>query len=730
MVGYNQNMLEQKAREHGFQGDMKDFPKYLEQNQDVARQYFAQQNSDMYQQENIPQFQTGGMVSPAVVYPPGVENPYAAPPQYLSQPMPQDWEGPMPNFGSLTEKFGHQFSQDERDRSTAWLQQYPNWVEENWEINPAYTEYMQNPYRGAQPAMQPTPTVGAPTVGTQTLSDATLRDINRQRLLTPALPYGTQFQAALTPFEQAQNIGATTGQVTADLTIDQAAQVPIGQTAVPTPTEAAEVAAAAASPAVQQAAIQAAQIGAPTQTVEAAQQAQTQVANLQAAQQAQAAQIQAPADRALQATEQISGPAQQAVEAAAFVEPALVASQANPSTAATVQGQLAILSEQFVQGEVPFWAAGAVRAATQKLEARGLGASSMTAQAIVQASLEAALPIAQADAKTVAAFEAQNLTNRQQTAMLTGQYRAQFLNQEFDQSFQTRVRNAATVSDIANRNFTADQQIALENSKLTQTVDLTNLNNQQALVMANAGALANLDISNLNNRQQAAVQNAQSFLQLDVGNLNNNQQAAVMNGQQQVQSLLTDAAAENAARQFNATSQQQTDQFFANLIAGIGQQNTAQANAMNQFNTGEVNALQRFNSELSNQRDQFNARNQLAIGQSNAVWRREIATADTAATNFQNQFNAQNLLELSNEAYDNLWQEYRDMLEFAWTSGESELDRIASIQLAQVNASNTRELAEFQADRERSSQVGGFIAQVAQPFIQVGLSSLAEWAFK
>ena len=193
--------------------------------------------------------------------------------------------------------------------------------------------------------------------------------------------------------------------------------------------------------------------------------------------------------------------------------------------------------------------------------------------------------------------------------------------------------------------------------------------------------------------------------------------------------MLTDAAAENAARQFNATSQQQTDQFFANLIAGIGQQNTAQANAMNQFNAGEVNALQRFNSEISNQRDQFNARNQLAIGQSNAVWRREIATADTAATNFQNQFNAQNLLELSNEAYDNLWQEYRDMLEFAWTSGESELDRIASIQLAQVNAANTRELAEFQADRERSSQVGGFIAQVAQPFIQVGASALAEWAF-
>ena len=702
-VGYDQQGLAQRAAQLGYQGDMRFFPQYLEQNPDVAQQYFAQQDADIYQQENIPQFQAGGYASPQMI---GWENPIPEPQRYISMPPPPPEWTPDPNLPEYKQMQG--------------------WIDENWVKNPEWEEWAFRPQPAVQPATQPTPIQPAPAVGG---TDPSLRQISGQRVLTPALPYGTQFQAALTPFEQAQNIAATTGQVGADLTIAEAAQVPIAQTVAPTPTQAAEVTAEEAALAVQQVAIQAAQIGAPTQTIEAAQQAQTQIANLQAAQQAQAAQVQAPADRALQATEQISGPAQQAVQAAAFVEPALVAAQANPSLAATVQGQLDILSQQFAEGNVPFWAAGAIRTATQRLEARGLGASSMAGQAIVQAALEASFPIAQADAKTIAAFEAQNLTNRQQTAMLTGQYRAQFLNQEFDQAFQTRVRNAATVSDIANRNFTADQQIALENSKLTQTVDLTNLSNQQALVMANAGALANLDISNLNNRQQAAVQNAQNFLQLDVGNLNNNQQAAVVNSQQQAQSLLTDAAAENAARQFNATSQQQTDQFFANLIAGIGQQNTAQSNAMNQFNAGEVNALQRFNSEISNQRDQFNARNQLAIGQSNAVWRREIATADTAATNFQNQFNAQNLLELSNEAYDNLWQEYRDMLEFAWTSGESELDRIASIQLAQVNAANTRELAEFQADRERSSQVGGFIAQVAQPFIQVGLSSLAEWVF-
>ncbi len=59
--------------------------------------------------------------------------------------------------------------------------------------------------------------------------------------------------------------------------------------------------------------------------------------------------------------------------------------------------------------------------------------------------------------------------------MLAAQQRAQFIGQEFDQEFQTRVLNASKVSDIANRNFTAEQQIALENSRIANSVKLTKL---------------------------------------------------------------------------------------------------------------------------------------------------------------------------------------------------------------------------------------------------------------
>ena len=72
------------------------------------------------------------------------------------------------------------------------------------------------------------------------------------------------------------------------------------------------------------------------------------------------------------------------------------------------------------------------------MAARGLGSSSLAGQAIViQAAMESALPIAQADARTIASFDAQNLSNRQQAAMLAAEQRAQFL---WDKSLTKRFR--------------------------------------------------------------------------------------------------------------------------------------------------------------------------------------------------------------------------------------------------------------------------------------------------
>lgn len=539
--------------------------------------------------------------------------------------------------------------------------------------------------------------------------DATISDVASTRMATPGLPIGGTTIAQTTGVEPGQFVTPTVGQMAGDI-VATASQADTAQADTPTTTTAATTTAQAVTPQVEEAVAKTAPAqGTVTMQMEAAEATATETAvgTIPAAQIAEAVTINAPQSRTLQEGELVESAAN-AQQAAAFAEQ-VQAATADPSSAATVKGQLSNLMTDFDEGETPVWAAGALRNATAQMAARGLGASSMAGQALIQAAMEAALPIAQADAQTTAQFELTNLSNTQQRAMLAAQQRATFIGQEFDQRFQARVANASKISEIANINFNAEQQIALENARMAQTVDLNNLTNRQALVMAESAQIANLETTNLNNRQQAAVQNAQSFLQMDLTNLSNEQQAEMFNAQSRIQALLSDQAATNAASQFNASSQNQTDQFFANLQGQISQFNAGQSNAQNQFNAEQSNVVGRFNAELKNQRDQFNAQNQLVIEQSNATWRRQLATADTAAVNAANQLNAQAVLNISNLAYSNLWQEYRDSMEWAWTSTESERERDSAIAVAKIAADSSKYAADSKEDSANSAAWGEFV---------------------
>jgi len=439
----------------------------------------------------------------------------------------------------------------------------------------------------------------------------------------------------------------------------------------------------------------------------AQQQATSAVSGL-SAEQGTATDVVAPDARVLKDAEKVSGVAN--AQAAADFAETITAQTATPSDKATVAGQLEILMQDFEGGNTPAWASGAMRTATAAMAARGLGASSMAAQAIIQATMESALPIAQADASVVASFEAQNLSNRQQRAMLAAEQRASFIGLEFDQAFQSRVINASKVSDIANMNFNADQQIALENSRAANTINLSNLSNKQAIVMAEAAALSNLDMANLNNRQQTQVMNAQTFLQLEMANLTNKQQSELFKAQSNVQAIFTDKAAENAASQFNATSQNQTDQFFANMSSVASQFNAAQANAQDQANAGEENAMERFAEEINNQRDQYNAQNRLVIDQQNAQWRRQVATADTVAVNRANEINATALLGISNTAYNDLWAYYQDSMEYAWNSTENERERLKDITVQRMEIDSEAATAQANLDYTTAASWGSLVA--------------------
>jgi hypothetical protein len=327
-----------------------------------------------------------------------------------------------------------------------------------------------------------------------------------------------------------------------------------------------------------------------------------------------------------------------------------------------------------------------------------------------------------------------NLTNKQQTALqnnasqlqtnlanLSSKSQAYITNANLEASLQGQVlsneqqvaiNNAARFSEASNITFSAEQQAQLHNSSLMQTIGLAELSSAQAATLQNAAQIAGMDMANLNNRQQAAVENAKSFLQMDLTNLNNEQQMAVFKAQATQQALLSDQAAENASKQFNAQSENQANQFFANLKQQNNQFNAAQANAMEQFNVGQENAAEQFNAEMKNNREQYNAQNELVIAQSNATWRREVATADTAAENRANELNAINTLDISNQAYDNMWNMYGDQMEWAVNSYESEADRVNALTLETMRQEGSEKAAKYAADSKASSAIGGAVVSL------------------
>ena len=331
-------------------------------------------------------------------------------------------------------------------------------------------------------------------------------------------------------------------------------------------------------------------------------------------------------------------------------------SLANIDSRATVQGQLENISQDIQtslsQGTpLPAFARGAAEAAKATMQSRGLGASTMLAEALAEGILKSSIPIAQQDADTYKQVIFQNLANN----------------------------------------------------------------------------------------QQAAVINAQAYLQMDMANLSNQQQSNLQNLQARQQTLLTDNAARNAALQFNATSQNQVNQFYDTLSTNIQTQNAQRADAIAQFNLAEENkvtalnaknqtaladanaqratAINQYNKTLEDARQRFNVENQRIIDQSNTVWRRQLNTSNTQAVNAANETNAQNLLNLSNFALSSLWQQWRDEASWVNQSSENEANRNHNLAVAALERTTAFDLQNSAQTSALYAMLGSFGMNIFSKYV-------------
>jgi hypothetical protein len=376
---------------------------------------------------------------------------------------------------------------------------------------------------------------------------------------------------------------------------------------------------------------------------------------------------------------------------------------------ALVSNQLDSLLTGIEEGNIPMWARPAVASVEAMLAQRGMSASTVGRDALFNAIIQSAVPMAQANAQAIQVSISQEKT-------------ADIKQAEFNQ--QTALTNANNVFQMDMAQFSSDQQIALSNSKFLQTVGLTEANNRQQATIQNAVLMSQANLAEADFYQKAQINNANAFLQMDLSNLSNEQQSNVLRAQNEQQRLLSNQSALNASKQFNATSENQTQQFMAGLANDVEKFNAAQLNNVAMFNTEQTNARQalafssevdlnkananmtnqmkQFNTDTEFKRERFNIENARIVEQSNLAWRRQVNTVNTAAQNDVNMQNSINSFNISSQALSFMWQELRDEADYAFKSGENEKARLAAL-LSTAVASDPDRYASY------SSEIGKLI---------------------
>lgn len=280
-------------------------------------------------------------------------------------------------------------------------------------------------------------------------------------------------------------------------------------------------------------------------------------------------------------------------------------------------------------------------------------------------------------------------------------------------SFSGMTGTAATAA-LSQALLEASLPIAKEDAKFFQTLTLQNLSNEQEATLNRANVLSRLELQNMDARMSAATQNAQAFLQMDLANLSNEQQASVLNTQNRVQAIFEDSKQVNAQRLFTAQSQNDMDKFYDELSAQVSQFNTSQMNGMQQFNVSEANGMSKFNADLENQREQFYKNMQYNIDVSNAKWRQTVTTAEAQMDFEAAATDVKNMVGISNEQLNQLWDRSDSMLQYLWTSTENEATRKHELALAAIKG-----------DQADAAGTGSLVGSI----VGAGASAFFDWLF-
>ena len=306
--------------------------------------------------------------------------------------------------------------------------------------------------------------------------------------------------------------------------------------------------------------------------------------------------------------------------------------------------------------------------------------ASMSAENIAELQVyEKKMAAGQVNAQLAQQMGLANLSNEQSAAMFNAQINANFDMSAMSNEQQMEMANSKFMQTMTATKFSADQQTAIQNATALTQVDLANADARTRVSVENAKNFLTMDMANLNNEQQGIVmdqQMAQQTLLSDQAAKNAALQFGATSQNQIDQFMISQS---NNMKQFNTSARNAMESFNvteANRMEAIEAGNTLQADSLTAQLEVDIN---KFNASIDNQRDQWNAANAQAVEQSNIQWRRQANTANTAAANAANQMNVQNAYNISALDQTQMWQTLRDEASYIRQAYENNEQREAQL---------------------------------------------------
>ena len=370
-------------------------------------------------------------------------------------------------------------------------------------------------------------------------------------------------------------------------------------------------------------------------------------------------------------------------------DPQTVAAIAALPVEALVSTQMEGLLAGMEDGQTPAWARPAVAAMEAKMAQRGLSTSTVGRDALFNAIIQSALPIAQSNATALQARAQQNLSNEQQANLSTAQ-----------NTMQVRMQNLANRQTHASQTASMAQQIKVQQGTFEQQAVMTTAQQQQETSLTNAQLAQQRAQQESSQRQQTAIANLSTGAQADLANLQAMNAAGSQNMTADQQSRLAsyNAQVNKVMRQAELSQDMEKANLSPALqveMQRVSEMNAASKDTMTAEQTERLTNLQtlidfrKTDAQFAQQMDLANMSNEQ---QMELAMLQERAAEDSANFTADNQFRMQ---ELNQKVARSVRQaELNSRME------EVNLDAKLKVELSELAEKNTTSRANMSAEQQ------------------------------